>query len=110
LQRSPVLNLKFQYTADSNTNGYRLDNFTITGDKITSVTNAPDAVDFRLVVFDNKLSIPDFPDGTKVEIFNSVGTAVLLSTLHDGSVEISTVKKGLYLVRVNHRTRKIILE
>ena len=110
LPQAPVLNLRFQYTAESNTNGYRLDNFTITGDKITSEPNAPLAEDFRLIISNNQLSIPGFPDGTKVEIFNTTSTAVLLSTLRNGLVEFNPVKKGLYLVRVDHITRKIILE
>jgi len=109
LPESDFLTLKFQYTAENNLNGYRLDNITITGEKITSVPNDPINGEFRLCISENKLVITGVPDGAKVEIFNLSGSTIQASTLHDGSVELNNlVKKGFYLVRVNHLTRKMI--
>ena len=110
LPESSVITLKFQYAADNNTNGYRLDNFRITGDKSISEVYVPSSVEFYPILSGNTLRLPALADGAIVEIFDLLGTQVQVSALHGGSIELSSkIRKFLYLVRANNVTLKIIL-
>jgi len=110
LPDSKRITLKFEYSADNNTNGYRLDNFRITGEKITSNVINPTSNAIRLYITGHKLVLPDFPGGTPVEIVDMYGSMVQSSILNNGSTQLnSNLKKGLYLVRVANFTGKIRL-
>ena len=110
LENSENITLKFKFTAENNTNGYRLDNFKITGKKTISNMINPAANTIRLFISGHKLVLPDFPCATYVEIFNLYGSLVQTSVLNNGSTELnSNLKKGLYLVRVASLTGKILL-
>jgi len=109
LPESNTLTLKFQYSAENNTNGYRLDNFKITGEKLTDVSVSTNN-DIHPYLSGNSLRLPTVADGTIVEIYDLLGTNIQLSALHGGSIELSNkIKKFLYLVRVNNVTLKIFL-
>ena len=110
LSDSERITLKFEYTADNNTNGYRLDNFKITGEKTISGINNPAVHPIRLHITGHKLVLPDFPCGTPVAIFNLYGSMVQSSVLTNGSIELNPYfQKGMYLVRVANFTEKILL-
>jgi len=110
LPDSKRITLKFEYTADNNTNGYRLDNFRITGEKITSNVINPVINSIRLFISGHKILLPDFSDGTPVEIVDLYGSIVQSFVLNNGSAALnSNLKKGLYLVRVSNFTGKILL-
>jgi len=110
LPNSERITLKFEYTADNNTNGYRLDNFRITGLKTTNNVLNPASNTIRLFISGHKLVLPDFPYGTSVEIVDLYGSIVQTSVLCNGSTELNSgLKKGMYLVRVANFTGKIML-
>jgi len=110
IANSEWITLKFEYTADNNTNGYRLDNFRITGERITSNVINPASNAIRVYISGHKLVLPDFPGGTPVEIVDMYGSMVQSSILNNGSTQLnSNLKKGLYLVRVANFTGKIRL-
>ena len=110
LPDSKRITLKFEYSADNNTNGYRLDNFRITGEKMTSKVINPATNSIRLFISGHKILFPDFPDGTPVEIVDLYGSIVQSSVVIKGTTELKTdLKKGLYLVRVANFTGKILL-
>ena len=110
LPNSDVITLRFEYTAEKNTNGYRLDNFTITGDKGTSDIYTPKATDFIPIVISNTIRFPFIADGTVIVLFNTLGTAVQSSVLKGGCITLNRdLKKGMYLVHDGKSTWKIIL-
>jgi len=110
ISNSKAITLKFEYTAENNTNGYRLDNIRITGEKSMSDVSYPIANELHPFISGNSLRLPTLADGTIVEIFDLLGTNIQLSALRGGSIELSNkIKKYLYLVRVNNVTLKILL-
>lgn len=110
LNSSDTIDLKFEYSSATNTNGYRLDNIKITGEKSTSVNINPPTTDFNLFISGKKLIISGYPDGTIIEIYNSSGTMVQVSGLHNGSIQLNNrVTNGLFLIRIGKRTCKIIV-
>jgi len=110
LSDANLITLKFEYTAESNTCGYRLDNFKITGEKITSEMNVPKMNNTKLFISGNKLMAPDFMDGTRVEILNPAGMIIQLSEVKNGLAELNSIlKKGMYIVRIGNLTSKIIM-
>ena len=110
LPESTIFTLKFQYSADNNANGYRLDNIRITGDKAISEAYVPSYNEIHPILSGNTLRLPTMADGTLVQIFDLLGTQVQLSALHGGSIELTNrLKKFLYLIRVNNVTLKIFL-
>ena len=109
LANSEMINLKFVYTAEKNANGYRLDNFRITGEKTTSSVINPASKTIKLFISGRKLVLPDFPCGTIVEICNLYGLNVQTSVLNNGSTELNpNLLKGLYIVRVGNLSSKIM--
>lgn len=110
LSNTDYITLKFEYTAENNTSGYRMDNFKITGEKITSNSNDPKMNHIKLFISGNKLVAPDFTDGTRVEILNPVGMIIQSSEVKNGLAELSSnLKKGLYIVRIGNLTSKIMI-
>lgn len=110
LNNSDNIDLTFEFTALTNTNGYRIDNIKITGDKSTSGITDPVSTDIHAVVSGHKVIISGLMDGTTVLIFNSIGTVVQSSRLNKSSIELNCrLKKGLYLIRIGGSTCKIIL-
>lgn len=110
INNSEVMNLKFEYTALNNTNGYRLDNFKITGEKITSDVNNAIADVFKAIILGKYLLISNIDNGTPIVIYNSLGRLVQTTLLRNGYIELdSKVTKGFYIVRAGRSTQKIIL-
>lgn len=109
LGNSATITLKFEYTALNNTNGYRLDNFNITGEKVTSGVNNPSVGHFNIIVSGNNLEISNIPNGSPVEIFNTLGSLVQTSVLHSGLIKLNNPAKGIYIVRAGTNRLKIIL-
>ena len=70
----------------------------------TATTEKPS---FRVV--ENKLYVSNMPNGVTVEIYNAVGAKVQSSVLTDGFVELNGITKGMYIVRIEKLTQKIIL-
>lgn len=110
LPNSDVITLRFEYTAEKNTNGYRLDNFTITGEKVTSDMYTPKATGFIPIISANTIRFPFLADGTVVVLFNTVGTKVQSSVLKGGCITLNrNLKKGIYLVNAGKSTWKVLL-
>lgn len=110
LTNSDTIDLKFEYTAVNNVNGYRIDNIKITGDKATSDIIIPSNNSFHPYISGENLVIPDRNAGTTIEIFNSLGSKVQTSTLNNGSIKLNNkITKGLYLIRAGKTIWKIIL-
>jgi len=102
-----VIKLKFAYTASSNTVGYRLDNFKITGDKVTSglLTISTDVLDVKVI--GKKLSVIN-ASTSFVEIFSTLGAKITTLELVNGSTNLN-LSKGLYIVRSGKKSAKIML-
>lgn len=102
------ITLKFEYSATSNTVGYRLDNFKIAGDKLTGV-NSPSADALQAFVSGKNLMIKNAVEGSTVEIYSALGSKVQASTLEDGKVSLDNLSKGLYVVRIGKKAQKFML-
>ena len=56
-----------------------------------------------------ELNIKNVNDGSKVEIYSTIGSRVITSVLENGKVNISNLSKGIYIVRVGKNTQKFTL-
>ncbi|MCL2597211.1 MAG: T9SS type A sorting domain-containing protein [Paludibacter sp.] len=56
------------------------------------------------------LHIQNVDDGAKVEIYSIVGIKVKTVTLTDGVVDVSDLNKGIYIVRVDKTSQKIVIQ
>lgn len=74
----------------------------------TSNVNNPNANKFTAVVSGKNLLLKGVQEGAAVEIFSAIGSRVLSATVNNGKIDMSTLSKGLYVVRVNKETQKII--
>lgn len=83
------------------------DNFFF-GEKINANVNNPNANKFTAVVSGKNLLLKGVQEGAAVEIFSAIGSRVLSATVNNGKIDMSTLSKGLYVVRVNKETQKII--
>ena len=109
LPNSDNIELKFEYTAANNTNGYRIDNIKIIGEKATLDITNPSTNNFKPYISGEYLVIPDHQDGIAIEIYNSSGCMVQHSILKNSSIVLrSKITKGLYLIRAAKTTWKII--
>ncbi len=77
-------------------------------EKITGSTNNTNANTFKAIVSGKNLLLQNVQEGTFVEVFSALGSRVLSSTVANGKIDISTLSKGLYVVRVNSRTQKFL--
>ena len=110
LKSSDTINLTFEYTASTNPNGYRIDNIKIIGEKSTSSIAETANNKINPFILGQKLIVPGLTDGTTVEIYNSMGSIVQTSKLNKSALELNNrIVKGVYLIRVNKTTFKIIL-
>ena len=110
LLNSDVITLRFEYIAEKNISGYRLDNFTITGEKVTSDTYTPKANEFIPIISTNTIRFPFIVDGTIVVLFNTLGNKVQSSILKGGCITLNrNLRKGLYLAHAGNSTWKILL-
>ena len=110
ISNAEVINLKFEYTALNNINGYRLDNFKITGEKITSEVNNQTSDIFKVIVSGKDLLISNRENGTSILIYNFLGSLVQTTKLKSGAIELdSKLTKGFYIVQAGKNTQKIIL-
>jgi len=110
LAGSNSLTFKFEYTAENNSSGYQLDNFTITGEKITNDINNPSSSVFNPIISGNKLLIPGIPEGSVVVLYNSLGSILQTSNPYNGIIALNgNLAKGVYFVRMGNRTVKILL-
>lgn len=105
-----VINLKFEYTAVNNPTGigYRLDNFKITGES-TSGLSAPKAELLSVSLEGKSLSVKNVADGSTIDIYSSVGAKAQSAKLANGTVQLSNLSKGLYVVRVGNLSSKIMM-
>jgi hypothetical protein len=110
LNNSETITLKFQYSAENNINGYRLDNFKITGDKVTSDVYNPSVTNFNPFISGNELIISNITYGTPVEVYNLLGSLIQTSVLNGRSIELNrNITKGLYIIRAGKQTAKVTL-
>jgi hypothetical protein len=110
LNNSETITLKFQYSAENNTNGYRLDNFKISGDKVTSDVHNPSVSDFNPFISGNNLILSNITDGTTIEVYNILGTLIQSSVLNGRSIELNrNMTKGMYIIRAGKHTAKVTL-
>ncbi|MDP4238521.1 MAG: T9SS type A sorting domain-containing protein, partial [Bacteroidota bacterium] len=110
LRNSNAITLKFQYTAENNTNGYRLDNFRITGVRVTSAINNPSAFRFNPIVAGRNVILRDVADGTVVEIYDMLGSEVQASKLEGGLFVLNnSLSTGFYIIRIGQINGKIRL-
>ena len=110
LPNSDVITLRFEYTAEKNINGYRLDNFTITGVKVSSDVNTPNATNFIPIICSNTIRFSFLADGSHIILYNTLGTTVQSSILKGGCITLNeNLRKGVYLVHAGNRTWKIML-
>ena len=86
---SNSLTLKFEYTAENNTSGYRLDNFTISGEKITNDINNPSSSVFNPIISGNKLLIPGIPERSVVVLYYSMGSILQMSASYNGIITLT---------------------
>jgi len=110
LAGSNSLTLKFEYTAENNTIGYRLDNFTISGEKATNDISNPSSSVFNPIISGNKLLIDGIPDGSVVVLYNSLGSILQTSAPYNGVITLNVnLVKGVYIVRIGNRSVKALL-
>ena len=102
------ITLKFEYTATSNTVGYRLDNFKIVGDIISGVNNPSEGA-FHAIVSGKNLLVKNVANGSTVEIYSAIGSKVQSSVLENGAVKLNNLSKGMYIVRIGKLTQKFML-
>jgi len=110
LGNSSVATLHFAFTSENNTSGYRLDNIRITGIRTISSLHNPSYRDFSPIVFGNKILLSNLPEGTPVEIYNSLGSSIQSSIVKSGFITLNTqLSTGLYFVRTGEYSGKILL-
>ena len=110
LTGSNSITLKFEYTAENNTNGYRLDNFTITGEKTTTDINNPPPSVFNPFISGNKQLIIGSTEGSLVVFYNSFGSILQTAIPANGVVTLNgNITKGVYIVRMGNRSIKVML-
>jgi hypothetical protein len=78
------------------------------GEKTTGLSS-PSADAFSAGVVGENLWVRNVANGSTVEIFSVLGAKVQSSALVNGSVGISKLSKGVYIVRVGKNTQKITL-
>ncbi|MDR1652074.1 MAG: T9SS type A sorting domain-containing protein [Prevotellaceae bacterium] len=64
----------------------------------------------KIFVSANILHIQNVDDGVKVEIYSIVGSKVKTATLSNGTVDITDLNKGIYIVRVGKVSQKIVIQ
>jgi len=110
LGNSRTVTLHFEFTAQNNANGYRLDNIKITGIKaISSLSNVPYLM-FNPIVSGRNLLLKNFEDGTPVDLYSSTGSRVQSSIVKAGYIVLnSRLATGLYIVRAGGYSGKVLL-
>ena len=110
IQDCDSITLTFEYTATNNTNGYRLDNFTITGEKAFTDIKVPQVDNYFPVLSGDNLIFPNANTTAPATIFNSMGKVILSSRLNQGVLKLNgQLPKGFYFVRVGDYSWKILL-
>jgi len=110
LTDSDAITLQFEYTAENNTSGYRIDNITLTGEKDISDVHTTESTGFIPIITANAIRFPFLAEGTTIMLFNTLGTTVQSSVLKGGYISINrNIPKGLYLVRAGSGSWKIML-
>ena len=82
---------------------------TITTDETSAVEQTP-ATRFEMFAADGHLNIIGVADGTMVHIYDITGAYVLSAPLVNGRVPIATLHRGIYLVRTDNHTRKLMIK
>ena len=83
------------------------DNFFF-GLKVSANVNNTNANKFTAVVSGRNLLVKGVQEGANVEIYSALGSKVLSAAVVNGKIDMSSVSKGLYVVRVNKETQKIL--
>ena len=110
LSNSKAVTLHFAYSAETNVNGYRLDNIRITGIKTISAISTPLYRNFNVVISGHNLFFRNLPDGTPVEIYNCSGSKVQSSLVIAGFTALNIqLTSGLYILRAGGYSCKILL-
>lgn len=110
IPNADVTKLRFYFTAEKNTIGFRLDNVKITSGSsggtnlIATIENAP-----MFYVSGNQISVNNMEEGTMVEIYSAVGAKVATSFVVGNTVELNnTLNKGIYIIKAGNYTQKIM--
>jgi hypothetical protein len=106
---SDSIALAFEYTAESNLNGYRLDNFIITGEKATTLVLNRSALDIKPYLSGNNLFIPGCSDGSIVVLSDLSGSNLQCSFLYNGNIVLkASIPRGMYIVHIGNRYIKVM--
>lgn len=73
----------------------------------TGVSNA-NTNSFKAIVSGKNLMLQGVKEGAAVEIYSAIGSKVLSSVVTNGKIDMSSVSKGLYVVRIDKQTQKIL--
>jgi hypothetical protein len=71
----------------------------------TEMVNTP-----KIFLVDKTLKMENISNGLTVEIYSVVGSRVQVSILENGVVDVSNLSKGIYIVRVERISQKIVLK
>lgn len=76
--------------------------FTSTG------TSNPSVKSFSAIVSGKNLLIKNIANGSTVEIYSALGSKIQTSVIENGKVSLNNLTRGMYVVRVNNMTQKIM--
>jgi hypothetical protein len=76
--------------------------FTSTG------TSNPSVKSFSAIVSGKNLLLNNVANGSTVEIYSALGSKIQTSVIENGKVGLSNLTRGMYVVRVNNMTQKIM--
>jgi len=64
----------------------------------------------KIFISSGVLYIQNVEEGAKVEIYSIVGIKVKTVTLNNGTIDVSDLNKGIYIVKVAKTSQKIVIQ
>ncbi len=106
-----VENVKLVFTSNTAPNGFRLDDITINGTPKQGVSN--EIVDAKtqpsFFISGNNLSVRNVTLGSTIEVYNIAGQKLqTVKYFGGGSIHIGNLPKGVYIIRVNNFSTKVV--
>lgn len=78
------------------------------GEKVFANVNNTNTNSFKAIVSGKNLMLQGVKEGAAVEIYSAIGSKVLSAVVANGKIDMSSVTKGLYVVRIDKQTQKIL--
>lgn len=82
------------------------DNNMDTGGTVSTIQTADN---IEVFVANHMLYIKGVDDGVTIEIYSVLGARVMTAKLENGRIDLSDLKKGIYVVRVAKKSVKIMI-